>query len=123
MSDSDEKITVEDTDVVKEKELLARMSPMDVPVLVKDLKKWYGDFNAVKGINFHVNNSDCFGLLGRILIRKIYNMNLGVNGAGKTSTFQMLTGENDVSSGDAYIQGYSVRTNWREVSIILLFLD
>uniref|UniRef100_A0A914C220 ABC transporter domain-containing protein n=1 Tax=Acrobeloides nanus TaxID=290746 RepID=A0A914C220_9BILA len=94
LSDSDEKITVEDTDVVKEKELLARMSPMDVPVLVKDLKKWYGDFNAVKGINFHVNNSDCFGLLG-------------VNGAGKTSTFQMLTGENDVSSGDAYIQGYS----------------
>ena len=38
-----------------------------------------------------------------------------MNGAGKTTTFQMLTGENAVSSGDAYIQGYSVQTDWRKV--------
>jgi ATP-binding cassette, subfamily A (ABC1), member 3 len=104
-------------DVIREKEILQRMAPNEVPVLVKDLKKWYGNFNAVKGISFHVDNSDCFGLLGRLQLFSDDNaINLGVNGAGKTSTFQMLTGENAVSSGDAFIQGYSVRSNWREVS-------
>ena len=34
----------------------------------------------------------CFGLLG-------------VNGAGKTSTFKMLTGDNTVTSGEAYLNG------------------
>uniref|UniRef100_A0A914D4Y0 ABC transporter domain-containing protein n=1 Tax=Acrobeloides nanus TaxID=290746 RepID=A0A914D4Y0_9BILA len=99
--DADEKISVEDSDVMREKEELTRVLPANVPVLVRDLRKWYGNFNAVKGINFHVKESDCFGLLG-------------VNGAGKTTTFQMLTGENAVSSGDAYIQGYSVQTDWRK---------
>lgn len=35
----------------------------------------------------------CFGLLG-------------VNGAGKTSTFKMLTGDISVSSGEAFVDGY-----------------
>lgn len=35
----------------------------------------------------------CFGLLG-------------VNGAGKTSTFKMLTGDSSISAGDAFIKGY-----------------
>lgn len=78
--------------------------------MVGDLDAWlsrspsssrYGKFNAVKGVNFHVNSKECFGLLG-------------VNGAGKTSTFQMLTGENTISSGDAYVNGWSVKNNWRE---------
>lgn len=36
--------------------------------------------------------SQCFGLLG-------------VNGAGKTSTFKMLTGDSVVTSGEAYLAG------------------
>lgn len=36
-----------------------------------------------------------------------------MNGAGKTSTFRMLTHETSVSSGNAYIDGNSVKTNWR----------
>jgi len=35
----------------------------------------------------------CFGLLG-------------VNGAGKTSTFKMLTGDISVTSGEAFVDGY-----------------
>jgi ATP-binding cassette subfamily A (ABC1) protein 3 len=92
---------IEDSDVIAEKHKMANSNPADATVIVKDIKKWYGNFNAVKGITFHVDKGDCFGLLG-------------VNGAGKTSTFQMLTGENDVSDGDAFISGYSVRTNWRD---------
>uniref|UniRef100_A0AC34Q2Q7 ABC transporter domain-containing protein n=1 Tax=Panagrolaimus sp. JU765 TaxID=591449 RepID=A0AC34Q2Q7_9BILA len=93
--------SIEDNDVIREKEQMSRASSNEAAVVVKNLKKWYGNFNAVKGINFHVDKGECFGLLG-------------VNGAGKTSTFQMLTGENTVSEGNAYITGYSVITDWRQ---------
>uniref|UniRef100_A0A0N4Z6E8 ABC transporter domain-containing protein n=1 Tax=Parastrongyloides trichosuri TaxID=131310 RepID=A0A0N4Z6E8_PARTI len=91
----------EDEDVIKEKDYVLSEDPSDHTVLVRNVKKFYGNFEAVKGINFNVEKGDCFGLLG-------------VNGAGKTSTFQMLTGENDISDGDAFIKGYSVSTNWRK---------
>ena len=45
---------------------------------------------------------ECFGLLG-------------INGAGKTSTFNMLTGALSVTAGDASVGGYSVVTNLRKV--------
>lgn len=41
----------------------------------------------------HVSLFQCFGLLG-------------VNGAGKTSTFKMLTGDISVTSGEAFVDGY-----------------
>uniref|UniRef100_A0AAX7W198 ABC transporter domain-containing protein n=1 Tax=Astatotilapia calliptera TaxID=8154 RepID=A0AAX7W198_ASTCA len=46
--------------------------------------------------------SECFGLLG-------------INGAGKTTTFKMLTGDIPVSSGEAFLNGYSIRTEMRSV--------
>ena len=56
-------------------------------ILVNGLKKQYGLFNrckpaklAVKSVSFTVDPGTCFGLLG-------------VNGAGKTSTLGMITGE------------------------------
>ncbi|XP_073326744.1 phospholipid-transporting ATPase ABCA1-like [Pagrus major] len=45
---------------------------------------------------------ECFGLLG-------------VNGAGKTSTFKMLTGDSVVTGGEAYLAGKSVNTEIDEV--------
>uniref|UniRef100_A0A8D3C623 ABC transporter domain-containing protein n=1 Tax=Scophthalmus maximus TaxID=52904 RepID=A0A8D3C623_SCOMX len=44
----------------------------------------------------------CFGLLG-------------INGAGKTTTFKMLTGDIPVSGGEAFLNGYSIRTEMRDV--------
>uniref|UniRef100_A0A4W3GXZ2 ATP-binding cassette sub-family A member 1-like n=1 Tax=Callorhinchus milii TaxID=7868 RepID=A0A4W3GXZ2_CALMI len=44
----------------------------------------------------------CFGLLG-------------INGAGKTTTFKMLTGDISVTSGDAFLNGYSILTQIGEV--------
>uniref|UniRef100_A0A4W3HEK2 ATP binding cassette subfamily A member 3 n=1 Tax=Callorhinchus milii TaxID=7868 RepID=A0A4W3HEK2_CALMI len=49
-----------------------------------------------------VNKGECFGLLG-------------FNGAGKTTTFKMLTGDVEVTSGDAYIDGYSILKDRRKV--------
>ena len=100
LTPEDDISSIEDSDVIKEKQKMSNATPHEAAVIVKDIKKWYGNFNAVKGINFHVNQGECFGLLG-------------VNGAGKTSTFQMLTGENSVSEGDAFINGYSVISDWR----------
>ncbi len=48
---------------------------------------------AVDRLCVGVRRGECFGLLG-------------VNGAGKTSTFKMLTGDTDVTFGDAHLDGY-----------------
>ena len=39
----------------------------------------------------------------------------GVNGAGKTTTFRMLTGDEWISAGDAYMEGYSIRSQLSSV--------
>lgn len=44
----------------------------------------------VRNVSFAVKNGECFGLLG-------------VNGAGKTTMFRMLTGEVQIGAGDALI--------------------
>lgn len=50
------------------------------------LQKTYGRHRAVRNVSFAVKAGDCFGLLG-------------VNGAGKSTTFRMLTGNEAVTSG------------------------
>jgi len=62
---------------------------------VKDLVKKYGDFTAVKGISFDIEEGEIFSLLGP-------------NGAGKTTTISMLSTLYTPTSGDATIGGYSV---------------
>jgi ATP-binding cassette subfamily A (ABC1) protein 3 len=51
---------------------------------------------AVNHLTFGVHKEECFGLLG-------------VNGSGKTTTFQMLTGDLMVDNGNAYINSYELR--------------
>jgi ABC-2 type transport system ATP-binding protein len=63
---------------------------------VDHLVKKYGDFEAVKGISFAVEEGEVFGLLGP-------------NGAGKTQTISMLTGVIPPTSGTARIGGYDIR--------------
>lgn len=60
-----------------------------------DLVKKYGDFAAVKGITFEIQEGEIFSLLGP-------------NGAGKTTTISMLSTLFPPTSGDACIAGYSV---------------
>ena len=49
-----------------------------------------------------IPKNQCFGLLG-------------VNGAGKTSTFSMLTGDVTLSGGEAYIAGYNLKWDIRKI--------
>ena len=44
----------------------------------------------------HVQRGEIFGLLGQ-------------NGAGKSSTFKMITGDEEISSGAAFINGMDLR--------------
>ena len=63
--------------------------------LSKVYKKSKTNVLAVDRICLGVPQGECFGLLG-------------VNGAGKTSTFKMLTGHASISAGDALIHQHSV---------------
>ncbi|XP_011306963.1 retinal-specific ATP-binding cassette transporter [Fopius arisanus] len=66
--------------------------------LVHDLKKRYGKFDVVKGISFRVKESECFGLLG-------------VNGAGKSTTFRMLTGEEMPNGGQMWLRNFNIESS------------
>ncbi len=64
---------------------------------VDNLVKRYGDFAAVDGISFEMEEGEIFGLLGP-------------NGAGKTTTISMLTGITEPTEGTARIGGYDITT-------------
>ena len=66
--------------------------------VVNRLAKTYANFMAVRGVSFALRRTESFGLLG-------------VNGAGKTSTFKMITGDELISSGDAYLNAVSIKRN------------
>jgi ABC-2 type transport system ATP-binding protein len=70
----------------------------DVVVQTRDLKKAFGDFEAVKGLTFEVRRGEIFGLLGP-------------NGAGKSTTFRMLCGLLSVSAGEISVAGYDLRNS------------
>ena len=62
-------------------------------ISVRELRKSYGDFEAVGGIDFEVKSGEVFGLLGP-------------NGAGKTTTVEILEGIRSRTSGDVSVLGY-----------------
>ncbi|MDR3742136.1 MAG: ATP-binding cassette domain-containing protein [Terracidiphilus sp.] len=70
-------------------------SPKGVAIAVEDIVKRYGDFEAVKGVNFTVADGEIFGLLGP-------------NGAGKSTLIRMMTTLIPVTSGRAIVAGYDV---------------
>lgn len=78
---------------------------MNSAILVKNLRKEFGNKIAVKDSTFEVEEGSLFSLLG-------------VNGAGKTTTIRMLTGLSKPSSGDAYICGHSIVTELDKVKAI-----
>jgi ABC-2 type transport system ATP-binding protein len=59
-------------------------------IYVRGLRKSYGNFEAVKGIDFEVRPGEVFGLLGP-------------NGAGKTSTVEILEGLRPRTAGDVKV--------------------
>uniref|UniRef100_A0A147BM79 Putative lipid exporter abca1 n=1 Tax=Ixodes ricinus TaxID=34613 RepID=A0A147BM79_IXORI len=89
----------EDEDVVRERARVLSGQADDSVLKVEGLTKVYRRDRrpAVDRLCVGVGPGECFGLLG-------------VNGAGKTSTFRMLTGDTPITGGDAHVSGFSVRT-------------
>lgn len=136
----DAAVIPEDRDVAEERKRVLECQPMlesmvSSPLILQQLskvgKKWGGCFAAVRvwkrcqdsteplisssqvytsgqtllavdRLSLAVGKGECFGLLG-------------FNGAGKTTTFKMLTGDESVTSGDAYIDGYSILRDIKKV--------
>jgi ABC-2 type transport system ATP-binding protein len=77
---------------------------------VHDLRKSYGELEAVRGIDFRVERGEIYGMLGP-------------NGAGKTSTVEILEGYRQRSSGTVSVLGYDPRSRpaelRRRVGIVL----
>jgi ABC-2 type transport system ATP-binding protein len=69
---------------------------------VEGLRKSYGDFAAVRGIDFTVARGEVFGLLGP-------------NGAGKTTTVEILEGYRTRSSGNVRVLGMDPGQRSREL--------
>lgn len=102
-------VMVQDSDVIEEANRVNSTQIGDLmntdKLIIKNLRKTYGTLNkfeAVKDISVGISRQECFGLLGQ-------------NGAGKTTTFKMLTGDVMVSTGKAYVNGFSVKSQLRQV--------
>ncbi len=75
-------------------------------ISVKNLVKNYGNFQAVKGINFEVFEGEIFGLLGP-------------NGAGKSTTLEIIETLRTKTSGEIVVNGYNIDGQQNEIKKII----
>ena len=78
----------------------------DIIISVKNLKKNYGDFEAVKGISFDVKRGEIFGLLGP-------------NGAGKSTTLEIIETLREKTSGEITVDGFNLDKSPNEIKKII----
>lgn len=67
-------------------------------IQVKNLTKYYGDKQAITGLNFTIKRGEVVGLLG-------------LNGSGKTTTIRILSSFLIATEGEAHIDGINVFQN------------
>ena len=79
-------------------------------ISVRELRKSYGEHEAVRGISFEINEGEVFGLLGP-------------NGAGKTTTVEILEGYRARDGGEVDVLGFDpadASTQFRErIGVVL----
>ncbi len=83
---------------------------MPAAITVSDLRKSYGEVEAVRGVSFEIAEGEVFGLLGP-------------NGAGKTTTVEVLEGYRKRDGGEVSVLGVDPQRaggDWRErIGIVL----
>jgi ABC-2 type transport system ATP-binding protein len=62
-------------------------------IAVRDLRKSYGPYEALRGVSFEIEEGEVFGLLGP-------------NGAGKTTTIEILEGYRPRDGGEVDVLGF-----------------
>src|SRR3989440_12768443 len=70
--------------------------PSAPAIRIRGLRRSYGAIEAVRGIDLDIQQGEIFGLIGP-------------DGAGKTSTFQILGGVMQATEGEATMLGHSAR--------------
>ncbi len=75
-------------------------------IVVEDLRKRYGDVQAVDGVSFQVARGEVFALLGP-------------NGSGKTTTVEIIEGMRSADSGRATVGGIDVGKNPKAVKQLI----
>jgi ABC-2 type transport system ATP-binding protein len=76
------------------------------PLLVRGLRKRYGDVVAVDGLDLEIRTGECFGLLGP-------------NGAGKTTTIEICEGLTEPDEGEVRVLGRRWGKHDRELRELL----
>ncbi len=77
-------------------------SSADIAILVRELRRTYGEHEAVRGIDFDVHRGEVYGLLGP-------------NGAGKTTTVEILEGYRSRTSGIVSVLGHDPAQRSRDL--------
>ncbi|MCV9930134.1 ATP-binding cassette domain-containing protein [Flavobacterium sp. LS1R49] len=72
----------------------------------KKLSRSYGTFKAVDGLDLNIEAGEIFALLGP-------------NGSGKSTTIKMLTTLLTPTSGEAFINGYNIKTRTDDIRRII----
>ncbi len=75
-------------------------------ISIRNLVKDYGNFKAVKGISFDVKKGEIFGLLGQ-------------NGAGKSTTLEIIETLRDKTSGEVTVNGFNLDTHPEQIKKII----
>jgi ABC-2 type transport system ATP-binding protein len=78
-------------------------------VEVRELVKDYGNFRALNGISFEVNEGEIFGLIGP-------------NGAGKTTALRTIATLLQITTGSIIVFGYELPKEAAEVRKIISYL-
>jgi ABC-2 type transport system ATP-binding protein len=80
---------------------------MRQPIIkVRNLYKKYGDFEAVCGLSFEVQEGEIFGLLGP-------------NGAGKSTTLEIIETLREKTSGSIWVNGFDLDKEPNEIKKII----
>jgi len=91
---------------LKNQRLYATIIHMTKMIEVKNLKKRYGDKQAVDGVSFEVKKGEIFGILGP-------------NGAGKTTTLEMMETLRPIDEGEVFIDGVNVREDAQKIKYLI----
>lgn len=75
-----------------------------------ELTKRFGDFTAVDGISFEVDQGEIFGFLG-------------ANGAGKTTAMRILCGLSRPTSGSASVAGFDVASDPEKIKAAIGYMS
>lgn len=75
-------------------------------IKAENLAKCYGEFRALKGISFTIQEGECFGFLGH-------------NGAGKSTTMRMIYGLSTVDEGQLSIFNQNIKLTPPEIKSLM----